>query len=416
MMKESFTTSKIICARLLLSALALPLLLPVSIICWISIGIIRLVNKQERISMITRFKQNRILQFLPAIYLLYVIGLLWTENFKYAGLDLQIKAGFIILPLFIGTLFLSATEFKKTLNFFIIGCAVACLLLLANAFIIYIESGMQTSFFYISYSSILMHPTYISMYLTMAILFLLQKLYDSTKEQHLKYYSAGILFFFVQLFQLSARTSLAVAVLTFLIAAFYYLRKGEILPIKKRYFIAILLFSTLSYFALQGLNNRFNQVYNAITSNPINQVQPEYNSTTGRLEIWKESMEILQDNWLIGTGTGDVKDELMKTYEKHQFHYALDKKLNAHNQFIQIWLTLGIVGLLLLIWSLAIPIYRLKFDKQPLFALFAVVIILNSMTESILEVQKGVLFFVFFYSLLAVGSEIHSTQEPQQEA
>ena len=61
-MKESFTTSKIIGALLLLSALALPLLLPVSIICWISIGIIRLVNKAERISMITRFKKNRILQ------------------------------------------------------------------------------------------------------------------------------------------------------------------------------------------------------------------------------------------------------------------------------------------------------------------------------------------------------------------
>lgn len=411
MMKESFTSSKIISALLWLSALALPLLLPVSIICWISIGIIRLANRPERILMNTRFKQNRILQFLPAIYLLYVIGLLWTENFKYAGLDLQIKAGFLLLPLFIGTLDLSVKEFRKTTYFFIFGCALACLLLLANAFMNFIETGNHTAFFYISYSSLLMHPTYISMYLTMAILFLLQRMYDTSKEQHLKYYSAGILFFFVQLFQLSARTSLAVAVLTFLLAACYYLRKGEILPIKKRYFVFILFFSTLSYFALQGFNNRFNQVSSAMTSTPANQDQPEYNSTTGRLEIWRESMEILQDNWLFGTGTGDVKDELMKTYEKHQFHYALDKKLNAHNQFLQVWLTLGIVGLLLLIWSLALPIYRLKSQGQPLFALFAVVIILNSMTESILEVQKGVLFFVFFYSLLVVGKEIQTTKE-----
>jgi O-antigen ligase len=411
MMKESLTTSKIMGALLLLSALALPLLLPVSIICWISIGIIRLANKQERILMITRFKQNRILQFLPAIYLLYVIGLIWTENYKYAGLDLQIKAGFVLLPLFIGTLDLSRKEFRKTTYFFIFGCALACLLLLANAFISFIETGNHTAFFYISYSSLLMHPTYISMYLTMAILFLLQRMYDTSKEQHLKYYSAGILFFFVQLFQLSARTSLAVAVLTFLLAAFFYSRKGEILPIKKRHFVFILLFSTISYFALQGFNNRFNQVSNAMTSTPSNQFQPEYNSTTGRLEIWRESMEILKENWLFGTGTGDVKDELIKTYEKHQFHYALDKKLNAHNQFLQIWLTLGIVGLLLLIWSLALPIYRLKSQGQPLFALFAIVIILNSMTESILEVQKGVLFFVFFYSLLVAGKEIHTTKE-----
>ncbi len=410
-MKETLTTSKIMGALLLLSALALPLLLPVSIICWMSIGIIRLANKQERNLMITRFKQNRILQFLPAIYLLYVIGLIWTENFKYAGLDLQIKAGFLLLPLFIGTLDLSAKEFRKTTIFFIFGCALACLLLLANAFVSFVETGNHTAFFYISYSSLLMHPTYISMYLTMAILFLLQRMYDTSKEQHLKYYSAGILFFFVQLFQLSARTSLAVSLLTFLLAAFFYLRKGEILPIKKRHFVFILLFSTLSYFALQGFNNRFNQVSNAMTSTPADQVQSEYNSTTGRMEIWKESMEILQDNWLIGTGTGDVKDELMKTYEKHQFHYALEKKLNAHNQFLQIWLTLGIVGLLLLIWSLALPIYRLKSQGQPLFALFALVIILNSMTESILEVQKGVLFFVFFYSLLVAGKEIHTTKE-----
>lgn len=385
-----------------MAAFCLPVLPPASIASLILIVIIRLTNKTERELVTANFLKSPLIWFLPALYIWHIIGLIWTENFKYAGLDLQIKAVFLLLPLFLGTMVISENVHRKILISFISGSLLACIILLVHAFLRFNETGLHTAFFYIDYSSLLMHPTYISMYLNMAILFLFYLMKESSKEENLKFYSAGILFFFIQLLLLSARTAQAVALLTFLLSAFLYLRKGDLLRLKRMHCVSILFFTFLSYFILQGINNRFNQVENAMKTAVTNDTVPEYNSTTGRVEIWRESMEILRENWLFGTGTGDVKDELIKTYEKHQFRYALDKKLNAHNQFLQVWLALGIGGVLLLILSVGIPLFNRKLPGQPLLALFALIIILNAFTESILEVQKGVLFFSFMYSFFAM--------------
>jgi O-antigen ligase len=387
------------------AAFCLPLVQTVSIVCFILIMSIRLMSKNERGIISGNFFKSPLFWGLPLLYLWHLVGLIWTENFKYAGLDLEIKAAFLLLPLIIGTLVISERNYRTTLCGFIAGCLTASLILLVHAALKFNETGLHTAFFYIDYSSLLMHPTYISMYLNMAILFLFHLMNGSTEKWNLKFYSALILFFFIQLLLLSARTAQAVALLTFVVAAFLYLRKGELLRLKRLHSIVILCFTLLSYFALQSINNRFNQVENAMTTTISVDAVPEYNSTTGRLEIWRESMEILRGNWLIGTGTGDVKDELIKTYEKHQFSYALDKKLNAHNQFLQVWLALGIVGLFLLMGIVAFPFFKWNTSEQPLFALFSSVIILNAMTESILEVQKGVMFFCFVYCILAVKAK-----------
>ena len=141
----------------------------------------------------------------------------------------------------------------------------------------------------------------------------------------------------------------------------------------------------------------------------------QYDSTTGRIEIWKLAGELIQENILLGTGTGDVRDELVKTYYANDFEYGYSKKLNAHNQYLQIWATVGIIGILLFVLALLLPLLNIKSYPQFLFPMFVLIIALNAMTESTMEVQRGVLFFAFFYSLLVVGKEIHTLKEPQLE-
>ncbi|MFZ6012569.1 MAG: hypothetical protein ACOYXT_19655, partial [Bacteroidota bacterium] len=68
-------------------------------------------------------------------------------------------------------------------------------------------------------------------------------------------------------------------------------------------------------------------------------------------------------------------------------------------EYIQATLEAGIFGFLVLC-SLMIAPSRLR-TSETLFFLFAILFGIFSLTESSLQVQKGVVFFSFFYSLFA---------------
>jgi len=75
-------------------------------------------------------------------------------------------------------------------------------------------------------------------------------------------------------------------------------------------------------------------------------------------------------------------------------------RLNPHNQFLHSTVTLGIVGLLILVSIFTIPIAIGIKTKNYFFIFFIIAVVLNCMTESVLEVQKGILFFCVFSVLL----------------
>ena len=73
-------------------------------------------------------------------------------------------------------------------------------------------------------------------------------------------------------------------------------------------------------------------------------------------------------------------------------------RLNAHNQFIQTTAALGVPGLILLTGVLVSALIFAFRNRDLLLIAFLVVIGLNAMVESILEVSAGVIFFSFLYA------------------
>ena len=122
-------------------------------------------------------------------------------------------------------------------------------------------------------------------------------------------------------------------------------------------------------------------------------------STSTRIQVWSTTWNLIQKQPLLGTGTGDVKDELIKSYRASGFNFAADHQFNAHNQFLQSWLALGIFGLFLLASLFIIPIVSFWRKKELLMIIFLVVSYFNLLVESMLEKQDGVVFFALFYSL-----------------
>jgi O-antigen ligase len=122
--------------------------------------------------------------------------------------------------------------------------------------------------------------------------------------------------------------------------------------------------------------------------------------TVQRIEIWKSSLELLRENPILGVGTGDVKDELLRKYDEKGMTFAKSYKLNSHNQYLQTSVALGFIGLLSLILMLLAPlIYAFK-NKNYIYFFFLIIVGFSILVESMFENQAGVLFFTFFNTFL----------------
>ena len=133
-------------------------------------------------------------------------------------------------------------------------------------------------------------------------------------------------------------------------------------------------------------------------------------SVNARLLIWNVSVEMIA-NHPFGVGTGDGKDVLMDYYRKNGMDAFADKKLNQHCQYLQTAGSVGILSALFLIATLSYYVvigFREKnFYLIVLISLFAT----SSLFESILERQWGILFFMFFLTVLLAEREKWNASE-----
>ena len=381
---------------LLISVFCFSFNLLVSIVCWVLIGLISLFLKEHRSLMINQFKSEKYLWLLPALYVMHLLGVLWTSNYSQAGLDLQIKLTFLLLPIILSSFQIDDAFINKIRRYFIGGVLVSCIYLLAIAFNSYFHSRQLSVFFYSELSSHLMHPTYFSLYLNAALIFVFHEMILSNHRRTIWMGAAFMILFFSMIILLSARTAEATAFTSILVMiVLYWKKKGSYRFIYPLLFV-FAVSASLQVFMLK-YSNRFTQVEVAVQHNQA-PTTASYNSTTGRIEIWKETISLLPEYWLLGTGTGDVKDVLNQEYHKHDFAYGYEKSLNAHNQYLQSFLALGIIGLLLFVLTIKIP-WIMRNSYHPLLLMMLFIFALNCLTESMLEAQRGAIFFAFMISL-----------------
>jgi O-antigen ligase len=306
-------------------------------------------------------------------------------------LDLQIKMTLLLLPIILSSFQIDALFMNKVRRYFIGGVLVSSIYLLSIAFYSYFKTGKATVFFYSELSDSIMHPTYFSLYLNAALLFVFHEMLLSSHRRTIWMGAAFMIVFLVMIVLLSARTAEATAFISLLVMiVLYWKQKGSY-----RFIYPLLLYS-----------NRFSQVEVAVkNTEPV--IASSYNSTTGRIEIWKETISILPQYWMIGTGTGDVKDILNTTYHENNFSYGYEKSLNTHNQYLQSFLTLGIIGLLLFVLAIAIP-WFMRNNYHPLLLMLLFIFALNCLTESMLEAQRGAIFFALMISIFGRKIELNS--------
>lgn len=129
-----------------------------------------------------------------------------------------------------------------------------------------------------------------------------------------------------------------------------------------------------------------------------------------RLEFWKTVKRIIVKNFWIGVGTGDIKNAFKAQYEKDQSKLEEKYRRRAHNQYLSVFATFGIIGLLVFLIHLFFPLFLALPDKKT-YLLFIGILCLSFLTEDTLETQAGVTLFAFFNALLLLGIMSFNSKE-----
>jgi len=391
--KLSFWTNNLLYAI----ALTIPLIPRYHSVFLMILLLLFIYNKEKDYNWI-KISGNGLGILMILFYIYYVAGLFWTDNFNAAALDLQIKLPLLIFPLIIyfGPVADRSVRYK-IYRYFIYGLEAAIYFCFARACFFYLYDG--SNFFLYKDFSFFIHPGYFAMYLCFGSVIVLQRLLAmNTMVNFMVTFQWYRLFLFsFAIILLASKAGIFIQLLVLSVAfilATWYLKKRLLANI----LLPGMLVVAMIYFGL----------FSSITSGRMEELKQTINTTATkeihssamRLQAWESALQVIYQHPMAGSGTGDSKTVLINKYNENGFFEILALKLNAHNQFLQTAVTIGIPGAMLLILLLISGFLQAVIRKNWLLLALIIISGLNFLIESVLEVSAGAMFFGLFYSVL----------------
>ncbi|QQR86118.1 MAG: O-antigen ligase family protein [Flavobacteriales bacterium] len=336
--------------------------------------------------------------YLMVFGLLHIIGLAWTSNLGFGLFDLQIKLPLLVLPLLAG--FCGAhVRTGRDLLAFVFSLSGALMVLVCTVASVWrIATGSDLSpaqEVFSSYWSLLLHPSYFALYLSLAIAaWCLLPIHTWVPRS----WSVGVLALLNLGVVLSASKIGWLLLTPLLVTLVVLVRRNAFV---RRTLLGMMAFAAAGVAVLVMASpyarDRVQEMFRASSEQ-----KHDPNATTSsavRWLTWGTAWELFKVQPWSGTGTGDIKDELVAVYNAKGYTGAAERRLNAHNQYLQSAACLGVLALAALLAMVLVPLAAGR-ARDPLFTLFVLLVALNWLVESMLEVQAGAVFFAVFAVLL----------------
>ena len=254
------------------------------------------------------------------------------------------------------------------------------------------ESGWD-NFFFSTYFSSPIHPSYLAMYVILSLLISLESVFDRNLSIIQKYLWLSVtLTFMGAIYLLSSRAGyLAAAVVLplYLLSKTYRKVSGWIILIS---LLTFLFFSIVIAKTNQRINYTIDELFTGNLTETL--------ETDTRHIIWKSALGVIKQNMIMGVGTGDASRELKKEYTLRGNYSGYYEDLNAHNQYLEILLENGVIGLLIFLCILCYMIFLAFSEKNLVLGLFVIMILIFFFFETILNRIAGITFFSLFSFLL----------------
>jgi len=366
-----------------------------------------------------------ILIFIP-LFLLYVLGLFYSANVKNGLVIIERLLPLMVFPLIIGssTNPLSKKQIEIIIWAFVGSIFIATLICLIHTLFYYFYKSSSEFLFHDAFCRVFLDIT--AIYLSVHVGFCMLWITDYILRNNLKKIKKSLLltlifYFLIILFFLNIRTALSTLLLIYLSGILIYfqykkqLLKGLLLAgaCLVLFFIVILIIPTTREKFFETINLEESIKLNANEDHSLGKV---WGGRAIRVAIWQSAFDLAKDNLLFGVGTGDVQDQLQITYRKNGFLFASEyNRYNAHNQYIETLLAVGLLGLSILLASFIYPITISLKRKDFLYLAFIIYVAANCLTETLLGRQKGAVFFglinalLFFQYYNSKNNENHTT-------
>lgn len=344
-----------------------------------------------------------------AIYLLTCAGTSYSHYRGEAFSEWERQLAILLFPLLFSVSSLDIGKYRMNL---LKGLGISCILTIIYLYInatriiqfnhLPLGSLFTTAFINHNFSEpVDMHATYFSMYIALSITTLIYLAINYHNKRSLFLYIVGLLILIAGVVQLSSRSVFIALLININIIVPLFLLKGRNI-IK---FIAASL--SISIIIIAGLtkNDVFKHRYVTELKSDLTQESINLNILEPRSVRWSCAWELIQESPITGHGSGSEIALLKERYYTHRYYNSYVNELNAHNQFLSFLIKTGIPGLGIFLLVLFAGYKDAIRSKDLVYCSFLVIITIVSFSENILDANKGIFFFAFFYSLFYLGSK-----------
>jgi O-antigen ligase len=344
------------------------------------------------------FQWNWILFSFAMLYVMYVLYCIPSNNFVQASKDLEHKLSFIVFPILFSFRPNFEVNRKKLLSAFTLGCLILGMYFVAQAAYHFSVSG-DSSYFHSSAFAPSHHPSYVAAFFSFAIYFLISEIHPTQARKKTWISIAAITF--LTILHLPLESLSGILVLGCL-TAFLVLRWAWV-TFSKWIFASIIILGILSiqvvFWIQPSLKDNLSYTGSIVShyvKSPTKFIQESPSGMSGnqaRLVVWTITGQIIADHPL-GIGLGNLEGEMKQRLIQLDQNELVEKNYNPHNQFLQLAAEIGLVGLAFFVGILLLIVRFALQRKDELLVFLVFSLILNSLFESMLQRQSGIVFYV----------------------
>ncbi len=245
-----------------------------------------------------------------------------------------------------------------------------------------------------------MHATFFSMQVMLALTYMLYVLIKERSLYTRLFYLACSVVLTAGLIQLSSKSIFVVLLIIINIALPLFLLKGAA---RLKYIVGAAAFSVLLVIGILNsstLKERFvTELKQDMSKQAVGEVED------GRLARWDVAAGLITKAPVIGYGAGSEIGLLQQSFFNKKLYNSYLFRLNAHSQYLSFLLKSGIIGLAVYLATLVFGFSISIKKKDLLFFTFMLLVAAVSLSENLLDVDKGIFFYAFFFTFFIFSNE-----------
>jgi len=354
------------------------------------------------------FKQSRTTYafywIIISLYIIQILGLPYSDNLRRGLFMLETKLGLLLFPTMILLNPMTNLNIQRVLTAFIVGVLLACLCCHGHSIYSAASNGISVSDFFLSErfhndlftAPIKMHPAYLSLCISIIFFHIVDVRMKGSARRTL--WLTILAYLSLCLFVLMSRAALiafGAGLFIYVVAKVVYLQRSYV---KGALLLGAFIVACIAFLSfVPDFRIRMAEMIENIQKNVDTM---EDNSTTLHIRQWYCAWSSISGSQLIwGLGTGDEVDALMQCYIAHNFEHLIQKKLDAHNEYLSSLLRHGMIGVFVFLATLFSCLFLAFKEKDMQFLVFIVMIAIHALAVSILYGQASLVIFALFISL-----------------